>query len=706
MVTRRKFLKLSNAALAYLFGLTPSFAQLTPTLSSREGALGEDWELKAFPEMVMLQFDPRMSDAADLRSLAFSGILGQPLRAVSPLGSDIEIDKARGLIFPKGTRSNIQFDRISDPLCSLRWTILLFKVEPSLSRQYTILRVNDREPNAGWAPKITIERGKVVIVYISREPTGRPVSIALTLNGLVSDGKTPNCLLVYKRGGRIFARLNGETQSESQPDALTISNVYPSRQGMSILGDFLEPSPGWELGYFASGQSELSEEIALKLEASVFWSFGGQRLLPTVHPYAANRPRVESSDFPQRYRHDAERWRSWSQTIKGRSSEKTIGKARAEIAGFERVFYDDFSSNLVTSSASMTGQNKNWYGPGWNTTVGVDAMMVPPDTAPNVYEYYERSDDVGADGGMLNLSLKFDRGWKCGAIYSINNSGQGRAWKGPKIFRARIKYPYCERVPGGVFPGFWSYAVEPMFWRTAERIEVDFFEFDGRDDTYLNGGSSHVHKGFYPGQFNHLQADAPRVKLYSGQMTEKITGIPGGFHYCDGKWHTWEFAIDDEVSYLNVTVDKGGGKGEEWIELFRCSTPPEYLEMLCVILSQGLRKDYGVPEANSTFDMHIKYIEVLQKTSFLNQAAAPFVSTPILSGSFNVGHTISCAFQTEGTVEDTRYYWYADGFSRGFGLNHEYRLSPSDRGKRIRCMVKLVGIIDQPEAWSNAVLVD
>lgn len=83
---------------------------------------------------------------------------------------------------------------------------------------------------------------------------------------------------------------------------------------------------------------------------------------------------------------------------------------------------------------------------------------------------------------------------------------------------------------------------------------------------------------------------------------------------------------------------------------------------------------------------------------------APFTARPSLAGDAKAGGTVTCAPNVQG-VADLRYYWFADGYPLTYGADPSYTLAAADAGKTIRCLVKAVGALDMPEAWTEGVRV-
>jgi hypothetical protein len=667
-------------------------------------SIGAAWSLDRFPELLMTGWFQQDAPEGPVRTLVARGMLPLVAKAAGDgSAGPVRAAAGGGVVFRENAGEHLAFDRVGDALASYRWGLIVFRIAGSTGtgKSLSLVTVNHDPRPGGHMPGVSFQKGVGIVVQWNGVIAGKGVTpFKLIARNLRDDGKTWNCLFFHRRHGRLFARLNGVDASGPTPSVLSFAAPRPEEVVTSRIGDPAAGGPAWAFDRILLGQSELSEATAAKIEADALWSLSRQDALPAGHPFRGSRPLVDQEDFPRRYRYDAAALKAWGDSLKSAPPGARMGRPRAVVEGFERVFYDDFRADSVGASAASPAEDRNWYGPGWNSAVGMDATMLSPDAALDVYEHDPSPPDPAVPGGgTIDLSLKFHGGgWKCGAIYSVNDAGQGRSWAGAKIFRARVKFPRYDTVPGGFFQGFWSYGLEALFWRTGERIEVDFWEADSRDGTYLNGGSSHVHKGMYPGRLGHLEQDAPRNKVFGGRMTGQATGLPAGLNFWDGQWHCWEFVVDDEETTFNVTVDKGAG--EEWIELFRCRTPAEYRERLYLIFSQGLRKAFGEPDRDAKHSMLIGSVEVLQKTARLQSFTAPFTALPNLQGQAQVGEKLVCHAALPPSIIDVWYYWYADGYPRGYSPSPTYAVRPQDRGASIRCMVKAVGALGQPEAWT------
>jgi len=352
-------------------------------------------------------------------------------------------------------------------------------------------------------------------------------------------------------------------------------------------------------------------------------------------------------------------------------------------------------------SPSTSGEGDLWVGPGFNPAVGASASLATPGRGPDAYPY-------DAENQRQILSLVNQRGrWYGSALYTVNDLGHGYTWKGPKVIRYRVMFPEIPEkdLPGGLFPAFWSYDPDFLFWRTANRIEVDYIEQDGNGGRWYNGLSSHYHYCHVKNIFAKNPERYKSYKVYSGNLDEKKGKLPhGGIFHWDGEFHTWEWVIDDNMTYINVTLTDEDGK-EVWVEVCRCRTAPTYLERLDLQIDYALRKDGGMPKTNDRLDMVVDFVEVLQKTRALETVPVPFTAKPELTGSARVGGTVTCQPNLTG-ITDIRYYWFADGYPLTYSPNNTWDVTPAETGKKVRCMVKAVGALDMPEAWSAPISIE
>lgn len=115
-------------------------------------------------------------------------------------------------------------------------------------------------------------------------------------------------------------------------------------------------------------------------------------------------------------------------------------------------------------------------------------------------------------------------------------------------------------------------------------------------------------------------------------------------------------------------------------------------------INMALKNRYGAPKHQE--DLTVDFIEVMQKSEQLQVVPAPFTAKPQLSGSATAGNTVTCTPNVKD-VTDLRYYWFADGYPLTWGTSNTFKISDAEAGKQIRCMVKAVGAVNAPEAWSD-----
>lgn len=518
----------------------------------------------------------------------------------------------------------------------------------------------------------------------------------MVADNVVADGKTWNVVVCGIRYGQMFASVNGVPLQTESPQPPRFSGGEISETTTYIGDDKHFGNMEWALDALVFGLTEPSEAMVRKMTGWAAHRLNFAQSLPEDHPYRNQRPVLDAEDFPDRYVHDNDKWMAWRETIKDKSVTRVnAGGERIKPKGWVRVFYDDFRADRVKSSRS--GEADLWAGPGFNTAVGVDAHLIEPGRNPDAYPY-----DAENHQQILALVQQGDGKWRGSAFYSVNDLSHGYTWDGPKIFRIRCKFPKIDPkdLTKGLFPAFWSYGTEWQFWKTSNRIENDWFEFDGLNGWWYNGVSTHLH-------YSHLRNNTfaknsksyPRAKVYAGELKEEKSQIPGGLFIWDGQFHTWEWVIDDDMLYVNVTINDDEGN-ERWVEICRAPVSPTYLERMNLQLNYALKGKHGMPPNGKRQDFIVDWIEVLQKSEQVDAVPEPFTTRPTLSGSNTVGGTITCEPHLEGVI-DIRYYWFADGYPLTWGPSNTYTLGETEAGKQIRCMVKAVGALNMPEAWSE-----
>ena len=613
----------------------------------------------------------------------------QPVRKGARSGVEFAADSGAHLVMP-GHR---------DARWSYRWCVLSFRIDGATGSgdQTMLLDVNKGNGPGKSSPRIAYSKTNgLTIQYVGRNASGLDRRVMKTRN-VVTDGRTWNVVVCGIRQGRMFAAVNGAplaTETE-QPGRFSTESVYETT---SCLGGEKADNMAWAYDALVLGQTEISEAMVEKLGGWAAHRLGFQANLPAAHAYRDARPVLDAEDLPHRYVHDDDAWAAWGLRNKDKTfTRSNAGGPRVEPSGFERVFYDDFRAFRISKSTS--GEGDLWTGFGFNTAVGADAPLVEPGREPDVYPY-------DAQRQLQGLSLaKQGSKWRGSAFYSVNDMGQGHTWSGPKVFRIRCMFPKVPKteLAGGLFPAFWSYGMEFINWRTSNRIECDWFEFDGVNPRWYNGLSTHYHYTHVKSIFAKQTDSYQRYKLYGGELTEEKSKIPGGVYFWDGQFHTWEFVIDADMTYVNVTIPDGAG-GDRWVEICRGATAPTYLERLDLQLDYALKAKQGVPKTDARQDFIVDWIEVLQKTASVAAVPAPFTARPSLAGDAKAGGTVTCAPNVQG-VADLRYYWFADGYPLTYGADPSYTLAAADAGKTIRCLVKAVGALDMPEAWTEGVRV-
>ena len=654
------------------------------------------WAIDLFPEWITTAYFQEDAPVGELSQHPARGTI--PADAAQP-DADLQPSLAapgRGVAFAADSGQHLVLPGQRYAHWNYRWCVLTFRLDAKTGRdpQTLLLDLNrGNGPNLS-SPKIWFDRKTGLHVqFVGRQRSGLDRRV-LVGNHAVTDGQTWNVLVCGTRFGQAYASLNGVELTATAPQPPRFAGDLLGNDTQSFLGDpEADGNAAWAYDTLALGLTEPSEAMVRKLTGWAAHRLDFADRLPTDHPYRDRRPVLDREDLPTRYVHDDEKWTAWGRSLTAENTRGNSGGPRVEPRGFERVFFDDFRADRIEESFSGTGDL--WQAPGFNTSVGIDAQLGSPHREPDVYRH-----STSRKLQQLALAKHRDR-WVGSAFYSINDIGHGYTWSGPKVFRIRFRLPPLEKQDiAGQFPAFWSYDPDFLFWRTANRVEVDWLELEGHATDWLNGIPSHIHYVHLKNPYVKNQERYKSYKVYGQHMTPQVTNLPDGFNPWDGKFHTWEFVVDHDTTYANITVYDRDGH-ERWVELFRGPTADIYLRPLDLQLDYALKgKEHGEPGSGQPQQMLVDYIEVLQKTEQLEQLPEAFSDRPTLQGTNRAGQTVTCQPNLPG-IRDVRYFWFADGYPLTWGPEPTLEITPEIAGQSIRCMVKAVGALDQPEAWTQ-----
>lgn len=674
----------------------------------------EDWNLEAFPEMIVHSFTQERAPSGPVSSIKSGGFMSmvKDAQAHAPAGKEpVKLSEGQGIEFPADGGKYLSFERDIDSVTLYRWTLMIFRVDPDSGSSDTasILRVNDGPQTNGrsgnWTPRIDYNKATNSMQVYYRGSHKHELQSAP--NSIATDGSW-NVVLTYRRHGHLFLNVNG-IQCDQSPDDVSFSTEQTEDIIESRIGDKRDQSPAWALDGLWIGQSELSEAVVKKMEA---WALGRAATLPGgAAAKASFKPVIDDEDFPQRYTFDAERYATWraknDETIRLAYQGQPVAEVQPDRSDWVRVFVDDFRTPAEVSKRSLNGTSigdstydfgagkQIWYSPGTNSAVGGKAISKNGSDRPFPDVFVHAPEEENLTMKLYSAVPAKDgrpAQWRNAQFSSVNQAGHGYTWAGRKGFRVRTKF---NNVGPGVFPcPMWFYNVESLFWRTGERIEFDIIELD---DDWDNYGGTHIHHGQFKGLFGHSEYDTMKKKstpeeLHSLKLAagKNICGI----NAFDGEYHTWEVWIEDDTTYINV----------DGVEVARVETIPEYLERLYMYLDTALKERAGMDESLS-YDMIVDSVEAFQPAADVNATPdAPFTARPTLAGQASIGSEVSCTSHIEG-IEDVWYYWHSDGYPRGFGKSNTYTVLPEDQGAEIRCKVKAVGAKDQPEAWTAPLVI-
>jgi hypothetical protein len=660
------------------------------------------WSPNIFPEWITTAYLQEDVNVGAISTFTARGTV--PLEAVqaNPALQPHKVKNGDGIEFAANTGANLKTEGRRDARWDYRWTLFTFRIDANSGNGQDTVMVDINSGNKGGmsSPKIWYNKSTGLNIQYAGTLHSGPDLRVMKTQDVFTDGESWNVVVCGIRYGQMYASVNGRALSTDTPQPPRYS-TREIKGRKSYIGNSQQGNATWAYDALISGLTEPSEAMVQKMTGWAAHRLNFEQKLPETHPYKTERPFLDAEDFPYRYNHDDITWNEWGNKTKSKAITRVnAGGARHYPEGFQRVFYDDFRARRI--SDSTTSEGDLWMGVGFNVAVGADARLIKPEEKPDAYPHDARNKKQ-----YITLVPQGNR-WRGSAMYSVNDLGYGYSWKGPKIFRIRCMFPKIpqDKLASGLFPAFWSYGIENIYWRTSNRIEIDWFEFDGASGSWLNGLSTHYHYPYLRGESNIFAKNTNshnRFKGYGGPLKEEKSKIPGGIYMWDGQFHTWEFVVDEEMTYINVTIPDGRGN-ERAVEIGRVPTVATYLEDVDLQINYAMKskKGKGEPKQAKRQDYVIDWVEVLQKADVIEAVPEPFNSRPEIAMPqyAKPGDKVVCRANLDG-ITDVRYYWYADEYPLTYGADNSYTLTRNDIGKRIRCQVKAVGALDSPVAWSN-----
>jgi hypothetical protein len=178
----------------------------------------------------------------------------------------------------------------------------------------------------------------------------------------------------------------------------------------------------------------------------------------------------------------------------------------------------------------------------------------------------------------------------------------------------------------------------------------------------------------------------------AGYTVGPANEFPALIDIYDGEFHTWTMRIEDDLSYITL----------DGLEVARIATSQELAakKYIMVDLAYVVNKGTGTIDPTQTYDMTIDYIKVQQREADLATFPSAFSALPAISGTSTLLTVIPNV-----AASQIEYLWYRDGVPLVGQTGPIYAITPADAGHSFRCHVRAPSLLDQPEAWSPAVMV-
>jgi hypothetical protein len=631
------------------------------------------------PEMIVKSWFQEDVTEGVVASWQSGGV--KPVVAVQP---DITLAPTKlpakgGVLFKKGTQQALTWAFDNDAPYLHRWWLVIARADSAGNTAVdsaSVLCVNGAEGGPVCRqPKVAFRPGAGTFATQMHDGTARteeaPCSAAFA---------DWNVLVGYRRGFRLQSVVNG-IKSPGQTFLGLVPNTAAPK---SFMGDINNPMKAdVAIDCVILGQGELNDAQIDKLTGWAMWRVGRQATLPVDHTYRNAAPlTVDANDNPTRYAFDADAWATWAATT-NEVKFAHRGEPATPENGYTTVFFDDFVAPSVVDDAKGP-PSSIWYAPTHvGSAVGGAATAQKVSAVPSVYVH------DAANHTMAIRLLHNGTKWWTGAFSSVNNNGQGRSW-GKGIFEIRCKMPAIASPRPGFFPAFWSYGLENLFWRTRNRLETDFWEYDGLNGAWINI-TQHVHKPRIETSIPGIVQTEQEDKI-AGYEVGPLNGFASKIDIYDGEFHTWQARVEDDLTYFNI----------DGLEVARIATSQELAakKYIMVDLAYAVNKGLATPDPAVTYDMTIDYIKVMQKEADLAVVPSAFSALPSIasvSGGLIVTPNV--------TASQIEYLWYRDGVPVVGATSAFYAVGAEDAGHAVRCHVRAPSLLDQPEAWSPAVMV-
>ncbi len=509
----------------------------------------------------------------------------------------------------------------------------------------------------------------------------------------------------------------------------------------------------WTCDCFFIGGYEFSKQ---QLEALHGWMVrrpfvNGDVTLHAGHRYENAAPTISDAEAAWRnaWQHniaDHEAFMTLLQDNRGTSGVgptwiNTGGPAVYDGTGYESVFFDDFKADRLYDSnqsylISDEPFNKYYGAPGWNKSiVGNDAKWTPltgDGQSPDVYKYNAVTETL--DIGCVYYNTNNEHKYACGVLMSTDIGGSyAHVFDGYRRYEYAFEFPnknWVENNGAGnelaarYFPAIWWYGLDQRLDPSMPRIEIDMTEPHGNDTRFGNIMSYFVHSPLHTGPDAlgyHAHHDTNGLnrneKLFSNRMDD--TRLPVNVNWWDGQKHEMAVTVDEATGFVytdyrnpDTIALPANETNDGWIELGRHPVQNVNLAYLYNIFNTSLKNSGTFPHQVDAIDLGTLDPQNLtvDEDRILNDylrmhrawcgyrparmAATPpgFDAVPTISGTAQIGQTLTCTHNLTGDVDVVVYNWIDErGLLLGSTKSPDFVIPATDAngdttvGRQLRC---------------------
>lgn len=648
----------------------------------------------AWSEFVLSAWDYRtLSNGAVSSWAAATGVRART--ATQATGANQPTKDADGVKITAGQTHFLTYAAETDAPYSHRMGIIIFKAAAATTGEQGLATICGYSGNAFHRqPYFRLNTGGTAETSVYDSGGAKTLSQTFVVNDW-------NILVFYRRGGKAFQRLNGNAATPVSLGAWTPNNVAALCNIGYSVGAANKDVWIKTLQYW---HGEFTDEAIALIEGAIVWDYlGSGSILANGHIAKGAAPPQSLADaqFPSLHIHPTTQWNAWKALSQATQVPNWGQSGTGSTVGLVPTFFDDFTSTTWGTDVATTDA-AIWRGPSWATTIGVSAT----NAAGNDATAFTQS------GSEIRLRLYHNgSNWVAPVLMTIDKNGRGRFWECGRIeWKQRAVVP-TPADPPALRPALWGYDRDHLIFRTRNRLEYDFVEYDGGSTAGSNPGyvntTVHSHAPTIDASVVGVSAEDNHKALGRNTSYNLNTGdgFPFTMDFWNGSnyWMAWVINPDGTF-WMEVSAN-----GTDWYRTFDMPALSTLLRPKNIIINNAVDTTNVViaggapPSTSEVYDVFIDYVRVMEPESFLATVKDGFTAQPTISGTGTLGQTLTVVPNAASSTH-LEYDWI-DGLGRPLlgevGSTHVVTSNDVATGA-VRCRVTNYNHKARPYMWSAA----